>query len=487
MALVLGVDSSTQSTKVQVRDVDTGRLLASGSSPHPPTTPPRSEQHPSAWWDALTAAVAQAGAPTVAAVSVAAQQHGMVVLDADGDVLRPAKLWNDTESAPDATDLVRELGADEWAAAVGSVPVASFTISKLAWLRRVEPEVFARMRSVLLPHDWLTHRMTGRRVTDRGDASGTGYWSPAEGRWRPDLLRLVDPTRTETDWLECLPVVVEPAQAVETGVADGPGSLGLPGQPLIGPGTGDNMAAALGIGLRANQVAISIGTSGTVFSVSDEPVRDPRGLVAGFADATGRHLPLVCTLNAGKVIDTVAGLLGVGLDEFGDMALSEPSADGPVLLPYFDGERTPNRPDAHGVLAGIRTDIRRSQLAAATYRGVACSLLDGLDALAECGVITTDDPIRLVGGGSRSPAHQQAIADLSGRPVLVPDGDEHVSTGAAVQAAAVATGSAPEEVAEAWGVGAGTLIEPRPTDVAAVRHRYAQLRAASKPLDDTRT
>ncbi len=188
MPLVAGVDLSTQSTKVEVRDADTGKVVASGRAPHPAVQPPRSEQDPAAWWDAFEQAWAAAGAPTVDAIAVGGQQHGMVVLDRDGAVVRPAKLWNDTESAPDAGWLLKQLpdGAAGWAAACGTVPVAAITITKLSWLHRSEPESWARLDRVLLPHDWLTHRLTGGFTTDRGDASGTGYWSPAAGEYQWD-------------------------------------------------------------------------------------------------------------------------------------------------------------------------------------------------------------------------------------------------------------------------------------------------------------
>jgi len=359
MPRVAGVDSSTSACKVVVRDADDGRVLASGRAPHPPTTPPRSEQHPDAWWGAFEAACAAAGVSrddpgAPAAIAVGGQQHGMVACAADGTVLRPAKLWNDTESAPDADALVAALpgGADAWARACGSVPVASFTIAKVRWLRRTEPDAWARLGALLLPHDWLTGRLTGGRTTDRGDASGTGWWSPAEGRYRPDLLALVDPDR---DWAPLLPEVLAPSQAAGTW-----------GPVVVGPGTGDNMAAALGLGLRPGDMVLSLGTSATAFGVSDRPTADPSGAVAGFADATGRWLPLVCTLNATKVTDAVARLLGVDAPGLDALALeASPGAGGLVLVPHLDGERTPNLPHAAGTLAGIRSDIGRAQLARA--------------------------------------------------------------------------------------------------------------------------
>jgi xylulokinase len=452
--LVAGVDSSTQATKVEVRDADSGALVASGRSPHPPTHPPRSEQDPRAWWDAFAQAWEQAGAPRVGAISVAAQQHGMVVLDGAAEVVRPAKLWNDTESAPDAGWLLKQRDAREWAEACGSVPVASFTVTKLSWLHRSEPEVWERFAHVLLPHDWLTYRLTGEMVTDRGDASGTGYWSPAAGEYRWDLLAIVDSGR---DWSGAVPRVLGPTEAAGTW-----------NDAAVGPGTGDNMAAALGLGLRPGDVAISIGTSGTVYAVSDAPTADASGAVAGFADASGHFLPLVCTLNATKVTDAVAALLGVDHAGLDALALAAPpGAGGLVLLPYLDGERTPNRPHATGVLAGIRSDVTREQVARAAVEGVVCSLLDGLDALAAHA--RCDGTLYLVGGGSRSEAFRQVLADLSGREVTVPAETELVATGACVQAAAVATGAWPS-----WGSTRATRIEPGPTSE--VRAAYAARR-----------
>ena len=453
MPLVLGVDSSTQSTKVEVRDADSGALVASGHAPHPPTTPPRSEQDPEAWWSALQTAIAAAGTPDVAAIAVAGQQHGMVVLDADGNVVRPAKLWNDTESAPDAGWLIKQLGsAQAWADACGSVPVAALTITKLSWLHRSEPDAWARLARVCLPHDWLTYRLTGAFVTDRGDASGTGYFDPAHGEYRTDLLAIVD---KDADWTPRLPTVLGPLE-----------SAGMHADAVVAPGTGDNMAAALGIGLAPGDVAISLGTSGTVYAVSDTPTHDGSGAVAGFADATGRFLPLVCTLNATKVTDAVARLLGVAYDELDALALAA-TGDGPVLVPYFDGERVPNLPDATGTLAGLRSDVTREQVARAAFEGVVCGLLDGLDALTSAGV-ATGGRLVLVGGGARSNAYRQLLGDLSGRSVHVATEPEPVAAGACVQAAAVLQGRMPD-----WSFGAATTVEPREIDRDAIRARYA--------------
>ena len=463
MPLVAGVDSSTTACKVQVRDLDTGAVLSAGRAAHPPTSPPRSEQRPADWEGAFNSACAQAGVPDtkhVDAIAVAAQQHGLVVTDSNGEVLRPAKLWNDTESAPDAAELISSLpgGAADWATSCGSVPVPSFTITKLRWLRRCEPDVFRRVAAVLLPHDWLSSRLTGRRTTDRGDASGTGYWSPREERYCPELLDLVDDA---FDWDSALPTVLPPLTVAgewsDTGV-------------VVAPGTGDNMAAALGLGLREGDLVLSLGTSGTAFTVSDHPWADPSGTVAGFADATGRFLPLVCTMNATKVTDAVARLLGVDHDRFDALALNAPpGAAGLVLVPYFDGERTPNRPDDTGTVVGLRSDVTPEQLARAAVEGVVCNLLAGADALGP-----TEGRVFLVGGAARSAAYRRVVADLTARAVVVPSDGELVATGAAVQAAAVRLGDGFDAVAEAWQLGRGRTIEPDGSvDAAGIRATYA--------------
>ncbi len=459
MPLVAGVDSSTSACKVEVRDVDSGELVASGRAAHPSTTPPRSEQDPERWWVAFQEAASAAGlfsSHRPSAIAVGGQQHGLVVLDAAGEVVRPAKLWNDTESATDAAALVEVLGAEAWAAACGSVPVAAFTITKLAWLRRTEPESFDRLHRVLLPHDWLTHRLTGGFSTDRGDASGTGWWSPSQERYRPDLLELVD---DRVSWSDALPRVLGPTEVA-----------GEWRGAVVGPGTGDNMAAALGLGLTIGDLALSLGTSGTAFSVADHPSADDTGAVAGFADATGRYLPLVCTLNATKVTDAVARLLGVtpaGLDELATAAVG--GSGGLALVPYLDGERTPNLPDAAGSLRGLRSDVTREQLARAAIEGVVCNLLAGADRLPPAA-----GRVLLIGGGAHSSAYRQAVADLTGRAVHVPYVDELVACGAAVQAAAVLTGTAFAAIADAWQLGRARVTEPDPTvDGGAIRTAYA--------------
>ncbi|HEX7149656.1 MAG TPA: FGGY family carbohydrate kinase, partial [Actinomycetota bacterium] len=448
----------TQACKVVVRDATSGELRREGRAPHPDGT----EVDPAAWERALGAAVEAAGGlEDVAAVGVGAQQHGMVCLDEAGRVVRPALLWNDTRSAGAAADLVAEGGgARAWADAVGSVPVASFTVTKLRWLRDHEPEAAERVAAVCLPHDWLTWKLGGAAgldtlATDRGDASGTGYWSPATGSYRPDLLQLALGHEAR------VPAVLDPGAS--------PGET--TGGAVLAPGTGDNMAAALALGARPGDVVVSVGTSGTVFAVSERPAADPSGIVAGFADATGRFLPLVCTLNAARVLDAAAQLLGVDHERLSALALSAPAgAGGLTLVPYLEGERTPNRPNATGALYGLRlANTTPACLARSAVEGLLCGLADGLDALVAEGVEV--ERVLLVGGGARSEALRRIAPAVLGHPVAAPPAAEYVADGAARQAAwALAGGPEPPR----WELAGTETYEAEPTP--AVRERYAARR-----------
>ena len=342
-------------------------------------------------------------------------------------MVRPALLWNDTRSADAARDLIDELGgARSWAQAVGTVPVASLTITKLRWLAVNEPELAERVHDVVLPHDWLTKRILedGTRtraelVTDRGDASGTGYWSPASGEYRADLLELA------FGRVVGVPRVLEPS-----------GAAGRTGSGLmVAAGTGDNMGAALGMGLSPGDMVVSLGTSGTVFTVHDKPTSDPSGFVAGFADATGRFLPLVCTLNAARVLTAGARILGTDLAGLDALALKAlPGSGGLVLLPYLDGERTPSLPEATGTLGGLtRDNMSPENVARAHVEGMLCGLADGLDALTAQGI--RPQRVLLIGGAARSRAVRAIAPEIFGLPVTLPDPAEYVALGAAKQAA----------------------------------------------------
>jgi xylulokinase len=472
MALVAGIDSSTQSCTVVLRDADDGRIVGTASTPHPPTTPPVSEQHPEAWWAALRQALGKLDVHDVRALSVDGQGHGLVALDRLNRVIRPAKLWNDTTSAPEARELVERLGPETWARRVGTVPTAAFTITKLLWVARHEPGNFARIATVLLPADWVMFRLTGSFRTDRSAASGTGYYSAGQGEWLPDILALAG----GDGWLPALPVVVGPDDVAGTVTAEASEDTGLQAGVLVGPGCNDQPPSALAFGIRDGDVIISIGTSGTVYTRSQTQTADATGAVTGVADASGAFLPLVCTLNAAKVTDAFARILGVDHDELARLALAAPPApDRPIVVPYLDGERTPNRPESHGLVAGMRSDVTREQIARAAFEGVVCGLLDGLDALARAGA-RMDGRLIVTGGGAKSPAYRQLLADLSGRPVHTADLAESAAAGAAVQAAAVLQGRHVIDVAAAWAPPLPVVAEPRSgqaTDELRERYRRA--------------
>jgi xylulokinase len=465
VTLVLGIDSSTQSTKAVLVDADDGTVVETRTAAHPPGT----SVDPRAWLSAYD----DAAGPLLDradAVAVGGQQHGMVALDADGAPVRDALLWNDTRSADAAATLVEEMGGPEaCAGAVGSVLVASFTASKLRWLRDHEPDAAARVAEVLLPHDYVSRHASApgtRSFTDRGDASGTGYFDTAGGAWRPDLLAAA------LGHDAALPEVVGGGAVAATTATDAP----------VGAGSGDNMAAALGMSLVPGDVLVSIGTSGVVSAISDAPVADGTGAVTGFADATTGFLPMATTMNAAGILDLQARWLGVDHDELARLALeAPPGAGGLTLLPYYGGERTPNRPSAVGTWHGLTPATTRADLARAAFEALLCSLADALDLLtATTGVV----PARLlmVGGATRSTALRALAPSVLGRAVAFPPPGEYVARGAARQAAwALAGTDAPPE----WAL-PGLTATPDPTtdEVAAgqgVRASYRQLRDAALP------
>ena len=464
MPIVAGVDSSTQSCKVELRDLDGGRLLGTGSAPHPPAFAPCSEQAPDDWWiafeRALDGAVAAGGVERsdIAAISVAAQCHGLVALDARGAVIRPAKLWNDTTSTPQLQRLREQIGAEAWVNAVGSLPTAAFTLSKLAWFAEHEPDGFGRLARICLPHDWLTLQLSGRHVTDRSEASGTGYWSAAQNRYLDEYLALVDPDR---EWVPMLPRVLGHDEAAGTVAPDVARALGLRADVLIGPGGGDQHASSLGLAVEPGDLVFTVATSGVVFTVAEEPVFDVSGIVDGVADCAGGYQPLVSTLNAARVTDWAARLLGVDHGELAQLALKADPLRSPVLGAFLDGERKPDRSSASGTLAGITSHTSREELARAAHDGVLFGLLRGQACMNSAG-IATSGRVLLTGGGARSAAYRQLLADLIGREVLLADADEATARGAAVQAAAVLSGAGVREVRRAWAPRTEVIASPRP-------------------------
>jgi xylulokinase len=468
--IVIGVDSSTQSTKALAVDTDTGAVLGEGRAAHTVDgVDGARESDPRQWWRALEEAVAGTGhADRAEALAVGGQQHGLVALDADGEPVHPALLWNDTRSAAQAAHLVEALGSAEWARRTGSVPGASFTVTKWAWLR--DQGLADKVAAVRLPHEYLTERLTGRATAERSDASGTGWWG--EHGWDTGILDLVglDPAL-----LPALAPAGTAAGEIRTPVA------GLrPGTP-VALGAGDNAAAALGLGLGGGpgaaygRPALSLGTSGTVYAVTRGRPADPSGTVAGFAAAHGDWLPLACTLNCTLAVDRIATLLGR------DRQAVEPGGDA-VVLPFLDGERTPALPHAAGLIHGLRHTTTPGQLLQAAYDGAAYALLAALDeVLAAGGERPGDEPLLLIGGGARGRAWQDTVRRLSGRAVQVPEAGELVALGAAAQATGLLTGEHPAAIARRWDAAAGPVLDPVDRDDAALA-RIAAVLAAGRPL-----
>ena len=453
MPLVAGVDSSTQSVKVVIRDADSGELVAQSSAPHPDGT----EVNPIEWEKALDKALAQVNDKKIDAISIAGQQHGMVALDKAGAVIRDALLWNDTRSAKEAEILNSEV--PDIHLRTGSKLVASFTASKVRWLFENEKSNGDKLAAIALPHDWLSWRLSGSTdikeiFTDRSDASGTGYFNPVTNQYDLEILKLA--TRGKSD--VSLPKIIAPNKF------GGETKSGIP----IAAGAGDNAGAALGLGARVGDLIISLGTSGTAFAVSKTPTRDPFGEIAGFADATGNFLPLACTLNAAKIFASVAKLLNVDLDQFAALALmAESGAQGLRLLPHFDGERTPNRPDLRGNYSGItHENLTPENLARAAIEGVIAGMVFAANALKREGF--TPERILLIGGAAKSAAVQEVAASMFQSEIQLPPPGEYVADGAARQAAWALTGKAD------WKLGITKSIEPK-VDAGEVTASYLEL------------
>jgi len=437
---VAGVDSSTQSCKIVICDPASGKIIREGRASHPEG----SEVDPQAWWEAFLEAVRAAGGlDDVRALSVGGQQHGMVCLDERGEVIRPALLWNDTRSAEAARELIlergdgdSETGARWWAQATGLVPVASFTVTKLRWVADNEPENARKIAAICLPHDWLSWKIRGGfeavglegLCTDRSDASGTGYMDRADAVYRGEILAQALRISLKEAEAIILPKICEPMEAM---------GFGDPrhgwGEIAIGPGCGDNAGAALGVRLGVGQALLSLGTSGVVAVVSETPVEDPSGQVAGFADASGHWLPLACTLNASRILDAIGAMSGLSYEELDEAALSVPDAGGLRLVPYFEGERTPNLPDATARLEGMTLkNSTRAHLARAGVEGLLTHMRFALECVRELGVPI--EKVLVVGGGARSRAVQSLAAEFLGVPVEFPEAAEYVALGAARQA-----------------------------------------------------
>lgn len=440
--MYVGVDCGTQGTKVVILDPERGVIRGEGYAPHALVSEAggRREQQPQ-WWtgafeQAYRQAVERAGidSATIRAIGVSGQQHGLVVLDEAGDVIRPAKLWCDTETAPQAAELLDRLGGEAGSMArLGLVLATGYTLSKLLWLRQHEPDNFARIAHVLLPHDYLNYWLTGEIAAEYGDASGTGYFDIRTRRWAPDVLALVAPDgRLE----RALPRLLEAHEAVGRVRPAIARRLGLGDDVLVATGGGDNMMGAIGTGnIGDGIVTMSLGTSGTIYASSALPPQRQHGLVAAFCSSSNGWLPLICTMNLTGVVNAVRGLFGLDLDAFNAAVAGAPiGAGGVTMLPFLNGERVPALPHASGSLLGLDLqNLVPANLCRAALEGTTFGLRYGLDLLQESGIACRE--LRLIGGGAKSALWRQMVADVMDARVVCPTVNEAAALGGAIQAA----------------------------------------------------
>lgn len=436
--MFLGIDCGTQASKALLVDEE-GRSLGRGYAKHPliERESGAREQEPQWWVHALKQSVLQALGGSrhvpVLAIGVSGQQHGLVVLDEELRVIRPAKLWNDTETAEQNSALVERLGGPSACIErFGILPLTGYTVSKLLWLKDREPENFDRIRHILLPHDYLNFWLTGNICTEYGDASGTGYFDVRRREWASEILAEIDDGSQKL--IQCLPTLKlaeQSAGTIRRSVAE---ELDLPLNCIVAVGGGDNMMAAIGTGnVEEGRVTMSLGTSSTVYSFSSQPVIDKFGSVAPFCSSSGGWLPLVCTMNATNVVTQTLDVLGNNVLQI-EVALQStiPGAQGLVALPFMNGERTPDLPRANGVVAGITsTNFNASNLLRAVIEGVSFGLLRGLERIVQGRPASL---VSLVGGGARSQQWRQLLADASGATIDVPVEEEAGCLGAAIQA-----------------------------------------------------
>lgn len=431
-----------------MRDAASGVLVARGRARHP-----GSEGDPTSWWRSFTAAVAQTGQREIGAIAVCGSHPGLVLLDGAGAVL-PAGPWSSADATSDAARLERSLGADRWTRRVGALPGPATAVSRLAWLRRTAPDTFAAIGAALLPHDWLTYRLAGRTVTDRGSASLTGAWSPAAEGWLAEVLDLLAPGESSDWWRARLPAVLGPADRADWLDAPVFELLGLRGRPLVGPGTGEPMAVALALEVGPGGVAVSVGTRTTVLVGIDEPVVDPSGTVRSRADATGRHLAIATAPGGAGLVEVVREVLGVERGAMGALA-AEATGRAAVAVVPDTGE------GSGASLTGLVSGVSRGDVAGAAFEGVAGAALDVIDRVVGSGASwAAGEPLRLAGPAADLATHARYFARRAGRPVQPAPDISLAAAGACVQAAAVWQEAPPEEVAARWQLGRAPLVDP---------------------------
>jgi D-xylulose kinase len=438
--LLIGIDSGTQSTKVLILDANRGKVIAASAEAYdliPDLPPGAKEQHPHTWRDATQKAVRKALALAAArpgevkAIGVSGQQHGFVPLDQNGQVIRPAKLWCDTSTAVECEEIMDKLGGlKATLRALGNAMLPGFTAPKILWLKKREPKNYARLATVLLPHDYLNFWLTGEKVMEYGDASGTALLDVNTRHWSDKVLCAID-----SELRGKLPPLMpsdQPAGRLQPAAAK---ALGLGTDVLVSAGGGDNMMGAIGTGnTRQGVITASFGTSGTIYACSEKPVIDPAGEIAAFCDSTNRWLPLLCTMNVTVATEMVRHDFGMDVKTFdATVARARPGADGLILLPYLEGERTPNLPDGTGVFCGVSPKTFTAEhFARAAMEGVTLGMNYGLRRLAELGV--KPKQIRATGGGANSKVWRQMMADIFNTEVVTLKVSEGAAYGAALQA-----------------------------------------------------
>ena len=485
--LYIGIDLGTSASKFLLVD-EVGRVLNTVTKEYPLSFPRPgwSEQDPAHWWQACLAGVPEllAGfdAKQVAGIGVGGQMHGLVALDAAGNVLRPAILWNDGRTAAQVDYLNETVGNDKLSAWTGNIAFAGFTAPKLLWMRQNEPDLFARIAKILLPKDYLVYRLTGVHATDYSDASGTLLLDVAHKRWSSEMLDLCGVTEAQ------MPTLFDSWQPVGTLTAAAATALGLPTDVVVCAGAGDNAAAAIGTGtVGEGRCNISLGTSGTVFISSEQFRVDPHNALHAFAHADGGFHLMGCMLSA-------ASCNKWWMEDIlhdGDYAAAQEAIVPEKLgrshvfyLPYLMGERSPiNDTNARAVFLGMTMDTTRADMTQAMLEGVAFALRDSVEVARSLGLDISRST--LCGGGSRSPLWRTILANVLGIPLDLPATDQGPGYGAALLAL-VACGRYRNvaEVSRAM-LHIQATVQPDPELTALYDARYAefkQIYPACRPL-----
>jgi len=456
--VVLGVDTSTQSCTIVARRIEDGSIVQSVRAAHPATYPPVSEQHPDEWWSAFKKCLSQLDKLDVAGISVSGQGHGLVAIDDKDQIIKPAKLWNDTTSDKQSENIISEFGPKYWADKIGTLPLASFTITKLLWLQENEPENYKKLHKIMLPHDYFNYKFTGVASTDRSEASGTGFMDIKTNTFDRAILKKVGLENADNFEFSRILLPDESAGFLTDKVKK---ELNLSNEVIVGTGANDNPGSALAYGaINEGDLVVSFGTSGTAFAPYSKSIHDDSGTIYGMANTVSGFIPLICTLNCAKVTDLFAKIMNVSIQEFGDLALQGSNkANRPILIPWIDGERTPNRPKDRASLHQIDNNLSRFDLARAAFEGVIFGIVSAIEKFEKFNI-----PMKrliVTGGGSNSPAYLQFLADVMQMPVHLAEIKDAAATGIAIQAAALVKNQPVRELVNQWAPELKASVNPR--------------------------